>query len=521
MAHARLSGAFANALLRLLPWLVLGATLGVTYVAWDHERDSSRKVFRSQFDFALREAVSMIDQRILGYEQMLRGVQSLFAITPLTNRAALHDYVKSLQLGANFVGVQVIGVVQQVAPAHKADHVAAMRALGYTQYDILPEGQREVYTPIVQREPDVAANRARLGTDLWPDPLRRVAMERARDSGMTTITGKVRLKLDTSVEVRPGFVMYLPVYALGKPRDTVAQRREHLVGWVYAAFYMTDFMASLYGSQAPGLSLAIYDGVDPREETLLYRSGLGGTSDKRDASAGLRAEEFLVVGGHTWTLSLRTQQAFEERYGHDSGGLIAASGGVLGVALAFLVRLMLHGRARAMRLAEDMTQELRHMAQHDPLTGLPNRALFFDRLDQELARARRRGGFFAVAFLDLNQFKPVNDNFGHAVGDELLRLVATRVRKSVRAEDTVGRIGGDEFVVLLTGMESPDAGLEPVEKIRHSLCEPFEVNGHTLAISCSIGVAVYPQDGTDALALTKSADDAMYRAKADAKAQTS
>jgi diguanylate cyclase (GGDEF)-like protein len=165
------------------------------------------------------------------------------------------------------------------------------------------------------------------------------------------------------------------------------------------------------------------------------------------------------------------------------------------------------------RLAEAMTEELRHMAQHDPLTDLPNRALFNDRLSQELARARRQNGRLAMVFLDLDHFKSINDNYGHDVGDQVLRRVARQLQACVRASDTVGRIGGDEFVVLLAQLSESDSVLALAGELRESLRQPFKVDGHELSISCSIGVAVYPEDGTDAEGLTKGADDAMYRAK--------
>ncbi len=100
-------------------------------------------------------------------------------------------------------------------------------------------------------------------------------MERARDSGMAAITGKVRLTVDTDADARPGFVMYLPIYARGEPQDSVGERRAHLLGWVYASFRMSDVIASLYGERPPGVALAIYDGVEPSAATLLYRSGNG------------------------------------------------------------------------------------------------------------------------------------------------------------------------------------------------------------------------------------------------------
>lgn len=499
----------------LLPWFVLMMTLGVTWFTWDHERQNASHALRSQFDFALRETVSRVEQRVLGYEQMLRGVQSLFATTPLKNRAALHDYVETLQLDANFSGIQAIGVVAWVSKQDKAAHLVNMRSAGFPDYVIDPDGPREVYAPIVQREPYVGRNRAPPGSDVWLDPMRRMALERARDSGMPAISGKVQLKADTQSGAPPGFIMYLPIYAQGQPHDSIAQRRAQLIGWVYAAFHMNDFMASLYGNQPLGLTLAIYDGTDGKDTSLLYRTGgVAAIDEAQRQTAAVSANEYMVVAGHNWTLSLRTQALFEDRYGRGAETVIAVAGVFLSLLLALLTWLMINGRERALGLAAAMTEELRHMAQHDTLTGLPNRALFNDRLDQELARAKRQGGRFAMVFLDIDHFKPINDNFGHDVGDQVLRQVAKQLLASVRAADTVARIGGDEFVVLLAHLSESDTILALANKLHQALKSPFVVAGHQLAISCSVGVAVYPEDGTDASALTKGADDAMYRAKA-------
>ncbi len=514
MTHAPINNAAARVLLMLLPWLILTLTLGVTWFTWDHERQNTRQQLRSQFDFALRDMVSRVDQRVMGYEQMLRGVQSLFATTPLKNRAALHDYVDTLQLDANFSGIQAIGVVAWVSKQDKPAHLATMRRAGFPDYAIDPDGPRDVYAPIVQREPYVGRNRAPPGSDVWLDPMRRLALERARDSGMPAISGKVQLKADTRSGAPPGFIMYLPIYAPGLPHDTVDQRRTQLIGWVYAAFHMNDFMASLYGRQSPGLTLAMYDGTDAKAASLLYRTGDSAAVDEAQRPAAVSANEYMVVAGHHWTLSLRTQEAFELRYGRGTETVTAVAGVGLSLLLALLAWLMVNGRNRALRLAAAMTEELRQMAQHDPLTGLPNRALFSDRLNQELARAKRQNGRFAMVFLDLDHFKPINDNYGHDVGDQVLRWVARQLQNCVRAADTVGRLGGDEFVVLLAQRSESEAILALTEKFHQALRQPFVVEGHELTISCCIGVAIYPDDGTDALTLTKGADNAMYRAKA-------
>ncbi len=494
----------------LLPWLALLTSLGTTWLVWNHERESAYKEMHAQFDFALRETVSRVEQRVAAYEQMLRGVQSLLATTSLKNRKAIHDYVDSLQLDANFSGVQVIGIIEHVPAADKSRHEQAMRRLGFAAYSIQPAGEREHYSAVIQREPDIRPSHAPLGFDPWADPVRRQAMARARDSGMASISGKVRLAVDKEGEATPGFVMYLPIFAADQPHDSTAQRRANLIGWVFASFHMSDFMASLYGKQWSGLALDIYDGVDPTPEARIFHSA---DETNSTAASRLSTTEYMVVAGHNWTLSLATQKQFEQLYERDSALLIALTGICLSICLALLVWLILTGRARALRLAAKMTEELRHMAQHDPLTKLPNRALFSDRLQQELAHAKRQNGRFALIFLDLDHFKPINDNCGHAVGDQLLQQMAQRLRAAVRASDTVGRIGGDEFVVLMAELGDTDDALNLAEKIGSAARQPFSINGTQLRISCSLGIAIYPADGNDEITLTKRADEAMYRAK--------
>ena len=165
-----------------------------------------------------------------------------------------------------------------------------------------------------------------------------------------------------------------------------------------------------------------------------------------------------------------------------------------------------------------LTQErLIHMASHDVLTDLPNRGLFAERVQQALELAKRHATKLALLFIDLDQFKPVNDTWGHRLGDLLLRAVAERMKPRVRAADTIGRIGGDEFVVLLTDLEEPDAALQVAEELRQALAQPFVIEGHELSISASIGIALYPDHGADAEELSRHADIAMYRAKQDGR----
>ncbi len=158
--------------------------------------------------------------------------------------------------------------------------------------------------------------------------------------------------------------------------------------------------------------------------------------------------------------------------------------------------------------------QLQHMAQYDDLTGLPNRRLLLDRLKTALARATRQQGCLCVLYLDLNEFKQVNDRFGHDTGDLVLREVAGRLAECVRGADTVARLGGDEFVVVLENLARPEQAAPVVDKIRAALGRPVDVGGgYELRLPPSVGIAFYPEHGSDSQQLLKHADEAMYAEK--------
>ncbi len=158
-------------------------------------------------------------------------------------------------------------------------------------------------------------------------------------------------------------------------------------------------------------------------------------------------------------------------------------------------------------------ESIRHQAYHDELTGLPNRCLFQDRLTIGIESARRRHGRLAVLFLDLDRFKLFNDTLGHTAGDKILREIGRRLRIVIRSNDTIARIGGDEFLVLLTDAEPEEGTALVAAKMLDVTAEPMVIAQNELSITASIGIAIFPEDGDDAETLVKSADTAMYRAK--------
>lgn len=170
----------------------------------------------------------------------------------------------------------------------------------------------------------------------------------------------------------------------------------------------------------------------------------------------------------------------------------------------------------------DVTEQRRtqalvaHMAHHDALTNLPNRLLFRDRLQQAVARVGR-GEVIALLYLDLDRFKPVNDNFGHAVGDALLQAVSDRLRATARSSDTVARLGGDEFVLIQVGIKEAAEAAALARRVVKALAAPYEIAGKSIVVGTSVGIAVAPADGADPEELLKKADHALYRCKADGR----
>jgi len=179
------------------------------------------------------------------------------------------------------------------------------------------------------------------------------------------------------------------------------------------------------------------------------------------------------------------------------------------MGIGMLIGLLEEERGEALRAAG----QIQHLAFHDPLTDLPNRQLFLDRLRHALAQAQRDEKKVGVLFLDLDRFKVINDSLGHTVGDGLLRAVSQRIGGTVREGDTLARLGGDEFTLLVPGLTRAEDAARIAQKLLESLRDPFVVDGREMWVTASIGIGVYPDDGEDAESLIKNSDTAMYRAK--------
>ena len=298
--------------------------------------------------------------------------------------------------------------------------------------------------------------------------------------------------------------VFLPVYRSAITPATVAARRAQFIGWVGSAIAPTVLLArALEGAPDKRVELERVSG-----SALNFGYGPVVAHPHR-VLVNLHDGSVVEISGTVAGTSLFAHAGAE-------GTLVAGTG--FSLLLALLLLVLATGRARALTLVEEKTEQLAFQALHDALSGLPNRALVLDRTEQALVRSKRTQHPAAVLFLDVDGFKQVNDTLGHSAGDELLRVIGTRLQSVVRESDTVGRLGGDEFVVLL---EANDLYVAPelvAERILEVLRQPIVVDGgHTTTISASIGIASGLRDSAEEL--LRDADLALYAAKSAGRDQ--
>jgi diguanylate cyclase (GGDEF)-like protein len=296
-------------------------------------------------------------------------------------------------------------------------------------------------------------------------------------------------------------------YRRGASLESIAQRRAGLDGWVSSSFDIATLVRSAAGAHR-GLAVTLYHSNPGERSELIGRAGAAGTDSP------FMHSEALPING-TWIVKVVGAGVVSGLSANVQGLLVLVSGTIVSVLLCALALVLTRSRERALGMVEEKTGELRHQALHDALTGLPNRVLALDRAEQMLARARRQHMPVAALYIDIDGFKHVNDTFGHAAGDELLRIVATRLEGIVREGDTAARLGGDEFVVLVEG-SALDAGPELVaERLLEVLRLPYDMNGRIarpLSLTASVGIASGLRGSADEL--LRDADLALYEAKA-------
>ncbi len=435
--------------------------------------------------------------------------QAMFAAFPrLTNHQYLRWY-KAIDVPARYPGGLGFSFVEKIPAAdlHSFVETVARDPLGGvveprpSRFAPFPPGHRAAYCLPRFGSYSGSTRQSDVATFDFCAPLGPVA---AFTSAFATATSSGALTIAPPVSLDPAaFFVVAPVYRGGAVPALASARQAAVVGWALGTFDGTTILRSALGDlRGTAIRLAYV----PTHGPAARIASVGAAR----VAYGLASTVPAGVGGH-WRIVVTGGAPSEALAQAIAVGLLVTA---LGVLAFLLLQLLARSRERALRLVDERTGELRHQALHDVLTGLPNRALIVDRVGQMLERASREPLAIGVLFVDLDNFKDINDSFGHHCGDELLRVVATRLRTALRPSDSVGRLGGDEFVVLVAG-SSLDAGPELVaERILEVLREPFvlpSLDEVELPVRASIGLAVGARSSADEL--LRDADVALYQAK--------
>ena len=340
----------------LLAALVFLASLIVTWVVANKVERSAENELEASFNYRARDLTASVVRRMAVYEQVLQGTRGFLRGSVDISQGDFADYYALLRLNQSFPGIQALGIATIVPPAQLDAHVSAMRAAGFAGYEVKPPGPRPFYTSITHIQPFGGSNLRAFGYDMFSEPVRRAAMEEARDTGNAVATGRVTLVQEGTRSAQPGFLVYVPVYRKGLPRVTVEERRAAIVGWVYAPFRMHNLMRGIGGEHATDLDVEIYDGHELAEDALLFRSPGARAPGSR---AMFTHTDVIDTAGRTWTLSIRSSKRLEATLDKRPSLAIAATGIGLGLLLSLVVWLLASERRRALQLAGDMTLELR------------------------------------------------------------------------------------------------------------------------------------------------------------------
>lgn len=339
----------------LLPWLVFVISMAVTYQLWKHEQQRAMRELQTKFDSLLDVASRRVVGRMKIYVQVLRGVDGLFAHNSYVGRVEFRDYVARLRLQENYPGIQNLQFVPIVPAPHKAGHIATIRKEGFHEYTIRPDGEREVYCPVIYIEPFTTRNKTSFGFDACSEEKRRTAKERARDLDGATITSKVRLTLESDEHPQAGIVMNLPIYKYGMPHGTLAERRANIIGWVTSIFRMNDLMAGILDERTAELDIEIYDGDEISDKTLMYDADNYRDGAQLDGPA-FRAVKRIDIFDHSWTMAIHSLPGFEARLNKRDSQLVAFAGIGTSFLLALLAWLYVHGRERVHNLLRQNRQ---------------------------------------------------------------------------------------------------------------------------------------------------------------------
>jgi len=344
---------------RWLAWAALAVGLLATTVATKYTKDDLDQEAQQAFVFAAKEIAAKVQARLHDHAQVLRSGAALFEASKEVTRDEWQIFVQQLHLDRNLPGTQGMGFALLVTSGRLDQHLSDIHREGFSQYRVWPEGIREVYAPIVYLEPFSGRNLRAFGYDMYSEPVRRTAMDQARDGDVAALSGKVLLVQETDQDVQAGTLMYIPVYKHEMPTNSIAERRAALVGWVYSPYRMDDLMQGVLGlwdfHSKQRLDLHIYDGDELSLKNLLY------DSDNRameNAGQGHTIQNTLLLpvdfNGHRWNLGFNRVGTLSSAQFYSPILIVSFTGTIISFLLFMLILSLDKARANAYGLANEL-----------------------------------------------------------------------------------------------------------------------------------------------------------------------
>ncbi len=344
---------------RLVPYVVLLVCLSLTVFAWLSFNNYNRQLEEERFQYKTNQISTAITKRMEDYATILRGGAALFAAYDDVTRTEWRTYVEFLNIGDTFPGLQGLGFSKVIQPSELAQHIQQIRAEGFPDYTVRPEGARDTYTSIIFLEPFDERNQQAFGYDMFSEPVRQAAMKHARDTGTISISGKVTLVQEIDQDVQVGFLMYVPVYTQGMPTNSVEERQTALQGYVYSPFRINNLINGIFPESLEGIDLEIFDGAEVSSSTLMYDSDESGRGLDEESTPKYFQYKTIDLYGHQWTLYFAAFPSSEIASAQFESITVLATGIVISLFVFFFTMGQEITRGRALALATKMTSSLR------------------------------------------------------------------------------------------------------------------------------------------------------------------
>lgn len=340
------------------PRFVLAISLLLTAAAWYVADSTVQQRARERFEFEIEDAKSRIIQRMANYEQVLRGGVALFEADKqgFPNRRAFRQYVATLNTNEYFPGIQGIGFAQILQPAEIDRLENKLRTEGFSNFSVHPKGPRDMYSSIIYLEPMDKRNLRAFGYDMYSEATRHAAMDLARDTGKTSVSGRVTLVQETQEDVQAGFLMYLPVYRQGMQTFTTQQRRAALLGFVYSPFRARDLMTGILGQDAAEVEFSLYDGDSTDPQALLFDSR---QPDHPRHNHAHTQQKFTTLNlpNRQWSVVFHSTEHFARLTASNQPMLIAVGGIIVDILLYTSIFLITRHRNALQQLADERGQQ--------------------------------------------------------------------------------------------------------------------------------------------------------------------